>query len=99
LIFFHANAEDVGLSKEFIECICSSLNVHVIAPEYPGYSIYKSEDKCNEEIIKKDADCVFDYLTNSLKIKHKDIILMGRSLGSGPSTYLASKHDGILATI
>jgi hypothetical protein len=33
---------------------------------------------------------VFDYLTQGVGIKEKDIILFGRSMGSGPATYLST---------
>jgi hypothetical protein len=34
---------------------------------------------------------VFDYLTEVVGIPESSIILFGRSLGSGPSTYLSTK--------
>ena len=45
-----------------------------------------------------DAEAVFDYLTIELNIDPKNIILFGRSIGTGPATYLASKREvGALA--
>jgi fermentation-respiration switch protein FrsA (DUF1100 family) len=41
--------------------------------------------------MKEDSEVVFDYLTKVIGIRESDIVLFGRSLGSGPSTYLASK--------
>lgn len=38
-----------------------------------------------------DIDCVFQYLTGTRKIPPEHIVLYGRSLGSGPSCYLAAK--------
>lgn len=43
--------------------------------------------------MKDDAETVFEYLTKGLGLKEQDIILFGRSMGSGPSTYLASKYQ------
>jgi dienelactone hydrolase len=62
-------------------------------PEYPGYSVYAKGTDCNEDQVSKDADSVFKYLTDCMKINPKNIILLGRSIGSGPATYLASKHE------
>jgi hypothetical protein len=42
--------------------------------------------------MKEDAEIVFEYLTKGIGLKEQDIILFGRSMGSGPSTYLASKY-------
>jgi len=43
--------------------------------------------------MKEDAETVFDYLTKIIGVNENDIILFGRSMGSGPSTYLASKKN------
>ena len=48
-------------------------------PEYPGYSVYAKGTDCNEDHVVKDADSVYKYLTDCLKIKPKNIILIGRS--------------------
>lgn len=45
-----------------------------------------SEDNCYADI-----DCVFSYLTQERGIPPEHIVLYGRSLGSGPSCYLAAK--------
>ena len=43
LIYFHANAEDIVLSHELLDCLRAMLRVHVIAVEYPGYGLYTGE--------------------------------------------------------
>jgi esterase/lipase len=70
----------------------SEMKMHVMAVEYPGYGLYKTS-KPDEEKIKQDADTVYDYLTEVCGIREKDIILFGRSMGSGPSSYLASRKN------
>jgi hypothetical protein len=40
LIYFHGNAEDVGLASELLDYVRTLLKVHVIAVEYPGYGVY-----------------------------------------------------------
>jgi hypothetical protein len=42
LIYFHANAEDVGLSYHLLDTIRTNMKINVLAPEYPGYGIYRS---------------------------------------------------------
>ena len=68
------------------------MKMHVMAVEYPGYGLYKTS-KPDEEKIKNDADTVYDYLTEVCGVREKDIILFGRSMGSGPSSYLASRKN------
>ncbi len=44
-----------------------------------------------EEYVYADIEAAYDYLLNIRKLKPEEIVLYGRSLGSGPSCYLASK--------
>lgn len=90
-IHFHANAEDIGDSSQYMKLVCSLLKVNCLIVEYPGYGLYKG--KCSSENILKDGEIVLEYLINELNIPSKRIVLMGRSVGSGPATYLASKYD------
>jgi len=62
----------------------------VLLIEYPGYSIYR-DDK-NADKILDDSLLVFDFLTEVLKVESDNIYIFGRSLGSGPSLYLASRR-------
>ena len=63
--------------------------MHVLVVEYPGYGMYKTCTP-NEQMMREDAETVFDYLTTICGVKPSDIILFGRSMGSGPTSYLAS---------
>ena len=54
LIYFHANAEDVGLTYQFLDQIRTAAKINVIAPEYPGYGIY---NKINMKKEQKDLYC------------------------------------------
>ena len=58
--------------------------------EYPGYGIY--EGAPSAEKILEDSDHVFNFLTKMMGIRPSDMILFGRSIGSGPATWLAGKH-------
>lgn len=40
--------------------------------------------------MKEDAEIIVHYLTSKIKINENDIIFFGRSMGSGPATYLSS---------
>ena len=60
--------------------------------EYPGYGCYPVS-KTPFEDIEEDALTVYDYLLNDLGFNHKNIIVFGRSLGSGPATLIASKRN------
>jgi len=57
--------------------------------EYPGYGIYKSEN-ADCETLQLNAQILFDFVVKTLKFDPKDVILFGRSMGSGPACHLAS---------
>ena len=63
--------------------------MHVIAVEYPGYGIYTG-DSANADKIVSDADIVYKFLTKQLLWKEQDILVCGRSIGSGPACYISS---------
>jgi len=52
--------------------------------------IYLGETKA--ERVLEDAIIVYDFLTKEIKIPEKHIILFGRSIGTGPATWLAAKR-------
>lgn len=89
-IYFHGNAEDIFNATNNVNLIQSNLPLNTLCMEYPGYSIYYSDKSA--ETIEEDSLTLFDFLTNECKINNKDIIVCGRSIGTGPATYLASKR-------
>jgi len=88
LLFFHSNGEDIYLTYELLKYISEYLLVNVFAVEYPGYGIYKGS--ASEKNVLLDAEAAYSYLINNLGIKEEEIMIAGRSLGSGPATWLAS---------
>lgn len=69
-----------------------------MAIEYPGYSVYYQEKSA--ETIEQDALTVFDFFTNVLGVNEKDIVVIGRSIGSGPAVYLtANRTPGAMILI
>ena len=93
VIFFHGNAEDLGISYEMLDHMRTALRINMMAVEYPGYGIYEDPDGPSEEKIFSDADLVYSFVQMMSTLKEKDIILLGRSLGSGPATYLAANNE------
>lgn len=91
LIYFHGNAEDLKSSYDLIDMLRSILNVHVVAVEYPGYGLYKG--KCKEQAILYDAECVYKFICDELNYIGKDVLIFGRSIGTGPATYIARYFD------
>ncbi len=67
--------------------------------EYPNYGIYRA-DTCQIERVLSNALQLYDYVVQWLNFVPKNIILVGRSIGSGAATYVASRRSpGCLALI
>jgi len=91
LIFFHGNAEDVVSSLNLLRMVRRALPFHVFSIEYQGYGIY--EGSASAESILEDANLFLEYLMKVYNKKPSDLIVMGRSIGSGPASYIAGKYD------
>ena len=86
----HGNAEDIGMTWPWIQHFGQQLQVNVMIYDYEGYGL-SSAGQPNEQACYNDIDAVYAHLVNTLKIPASNIILFGRSLGSGPSCYLAHR--------
>jgi len=91
LLYFHANAEDLGLIHDTVECLHEYFQVSVLAPEYPGYGLLKDGTKASEENCYRAALVALRHLVVDLGVRFSQIVLIGRSVGSGPALFLASK--------
>lgn len=93
LLISHGNAEDIFTVNEWVNrLLLQFVNVNVIIYEYTGYGPNREKFPCSEQYCYNDADTVYKYATSELNIPPEKIIIFGRSLGSGPSCYLAEKY-------
>jgi esterase/lipase len=73
-------------------------NLTIYGLEYPTYGLYKKcESSLISEGIKYDSLLFYDFLIHNNR-SNKDIAVIGRSIGSGPATYLAG-HRPLSALI
>lgn len=91
LIYYHSNAEDVSQMRYLCKLLAYKTRCNILAVEYPSYSIYKGR-KPDAGSVCKDAEDLVSFLTETCQISYKNIILMGRSIGSGPVVHLCSIH-------
>jgi fermentation-respiration switch protein FrsA (DUF1100 family) len=89
IIFSHGNAEDIGTAAFFLEELRNA-GFAVFAYDYRGYGT--SEGKPSEENVYQDAQTVYKYVTEELKIPPEKIIIHGRSLGGAVSVDLATRE-------
>eukprot|EP00747_Dinoflagellata_sp_TGD_P182292 gnl/TRDRNA2_/TRDRNA2_36486_c0_seq1.p1 gnl/TRDRNA2_/TRDRNA2_36486_c0~~gnl/TRDRNA2_/TRDRNA2_36486_c0_seq1.p1 ORF type:complete len:428 (+),score=65.86 gnl/TRDRNA2_/TRDRNA2_36486_c0_seq1:58-1341(+) len=90
VLYFHANAEDLGLVHAPLRHLHEHLQVSVLAVEYPGYGLLKHL-RPSEEAICSAALVALRYLVDEVGVSYSQIVLLGRSLGGGPAVYLASR--------
>lgn len=69
--------------------LTKSLKAHTISLEYPGYGIWFKE-KIDSKIIVKRTKRLYEFLTSDFGYDEKDIIVFGRSLGSGAAIQTAA---------
>jgi fermentation-respiration switch protein FrsA (DUF1100 family) len=95
ILFSHGNAEDLGMIYEWFCELTREVQVNLLAYDYEGYG--KASGTPSEQACYEDVDAAWTFLTEVLKHKPRNIVLYGRSLGSGPSCYLAERlsRDGV----
>lgn len=96
LFFAHGNAEDVQLLGDFAMYLSRTLGVNFCAFEYPGYVGTSWIDARNEPLLPSEpatleaAEVSLQWLLKQDGIAAKDVILYGRSLGSGSAVHLGA---------
>jgi pimeloyl-ACP methyl ester carboxylesterase len=92
MIFSHGNAEDIYLVQTWLQTyFLKNVEVNAVVYEYTGYGESNGKIPLDQSLYE-DIETVYIYLTENLNIDPNTIILFGRSIGSGPSCFLAEKY-------
>jgi len=91
IIYCHGNAEDMWNSHQLHFFLRSSLNTHICAIEYPGYAICPGRP--SELTIHNNLTATYNFLTMVMGFEPSDIILFGRSIGTGVCTRFAATNE------
>jgi hypothetical protein len=89
ILFTHGNAEDIGTNDQFFGMLVDN-GFSVFAYDYRGYGY--SQGRTSEKTTYRDIEAAYKYLTDILNVPPNRIIVHGRSVGSAPSLYLATKE-------
>ena len=84
LIYFGGNAEDV--SQDVSDLVAAFPNSAIYALHYPGYG--GSSGTPTQRVIFADSLALFD----RVKADHPNVLVVGRSLGSGVAVWIASQR-------
>jgi fermentation-respiration switch protein FrsA (DUF1100 family) len=88
ILYSHGNAEDLGRVRSQLYAL-HSLGFSVLGYDYHGYGT--SEGTPNEENCYADVNAAYEYLTQTLHVPPERIIVLGRSVGGGPSVDLCAR--------
>jgi pimeloyl-ACP methyl ester carboxylesterase len=66
--------------------------------EYPSYGLYGGREP-SSSAIEADAESVLLHLVEERNVPLENILVMGRSLGTGPACYLASRYKELKGII
>ena len=88
IIYYGGNAEDVSQNLFDLK---KYGNHSLLLMNYRGYG--KSTGHPGQASLFSDALFIFDHISKTYNIPSTDIILMGRSLGSGVATYVARQRQ------
>lgn len=89
MLYMHSNAEDLGRCYNFCNMLRMQFQVNVLAVEYPGYGICPG-GQADEVSVIENAKLAFRFVTEVLRYPSEDIIVLGRSVGSGPALHVAA---------
>jgi fermentation-respiration switch protein FrsA (DUF1100 family) len=89
ILYFHGNAGDLS-GWRFVAEDFTAQGYPVMMIDYRGYG--KSEGHFSEEGFYHDAEAAYAYLVNTKGFATQDIIVYGRSVGTGVAVHLANKY-------
>lgn len=88
VLFQHGNAGNISGRLETIDML-NKMNLNVFIYDYRGYG--RSGGSTTEQGTYQDAMAAWKHLTEKIGEQPQDIVLMGRSLGGGVTSWLATK--------
>lgn len=79
------------MSFAVLRHIRDQFKVNVLAVEYPGYGLLHHMEP-SEDAVYEVALTAFRFLVDEIGVRYSQLILFGRSLGSGPAVFLAAQY-------
>jgi fermentation-respiration switch protein FrsA (DUF1100 family) len=82
-----------GSPKGALPEVVNDSDLNVLSVEYPGYGIF--DGKPCEDSLYRVCDDVMRFVLCVLRVPLRNIIIAGRSMGSGPATYVATTAENV----
>lgn len=97
ILYSHGNGCDLAECYGNVTEYSSKLNANVYAYEYPGYGVtQKADEAATAEGLRQNCLAVCMYILNS-GVLPENLILIGRSIGSGPAVFAAREIQSMAA--
>jgi fermentation-respiration switch protein FrsA (DUF1100 family) len=96
VLYSHGNAEDLIDVQDKLRMLSQELEVNVLGYDYQSYGLTQGE--CDEAACFRAVRACFAHLLQ-VGADPDSIVLMGRSLGSGPTVELAMREPGIAGVV
>jgi fermentation-respiration switch protein FrsA (DUF1100 family) len=90
ILHSHGNAEDIGSASGFMD-MYHARGFSVMTYDYRGYGT--SEGSPSERKTYRDVEAAYDYLVDELSVPASNIIIHGKSVGSGMAVHLAANRE------
>ena len=90
ILYCHGNGEDVSSVGEFAAMLSQKLSATIFVFDYRGYG--QSQGRPTEIGCIADGNAAQHWLAQRMAMRPKDIVLMGRSLGSAIAIALAAEN-------
>jgi abhydrolase domain-containing protein 17 len=90
ILFSHGNADDIGACKAYCKWLAFTFDANVITYDYVNYGM-SERGQTTEQNMHEAISAVYEYLNRELRVPQDKIVLMGKSLGTAPTVFLAAK--------
>ncbi|CAK74994.1 unnamed protein product (macronuclear) [Paramecium tetraurelia] len=91
ILYSHGNSTDIGLMFDTYVDIVMECKINLFSYDYSGYG--QSTGYPTDINLLYDIESAYIFLIDQLQFEPRNIIIYGYSIGSGPSTNLASRHE------
>ena len=91
VVYSHGNAVDAGEIAPFARKLSQHLQCRVVTYDYSGYGESRGEPSVADTYA--DVEAVVEAVMRTYALRRREIILLGQSIGSGPTCHLASKSE------
>ncbi|MDD5697053.1 MAG: alpha/beta hydrolase [Victivallaceae bacterium] len=90
ILYSHGNGEDLYDLHPYLTRLYNQYGYSAAFYDYEGYG--RSDGRPGEAEVYRDIETVYKYMTGKMNLSPGKIIVLGRSVGSGPACYLAEKY-------